>query len=314
MSVDDFVRRFAFEAKGKMVSVRNLKLQTEAVDLKLGQLYTCEIDKVKYQAFLTNIEFKNKMFFSVTVDLYKQGKIDALFKSNVYFYNPPVIFDRASRFPLHKDTISNNVAFWSTLEHANDHDLISQHSEVQFLRMALQNSPDSKDCRMNIRETRKKSQTVFSKLDAIKNKRTLPTIRMESTITGSDKTVTIYGIQKNKPMEKLLQLHRGDQIKTKFNHDGPEYIATVLDITRFSLVVEWEVKTEGLKRNREIFFKKFTDPFWKNLKKLSEQSKSGSKTDESTEEDTIGDFYSRVHSEGRKTVRRRRPTPWPRQP
>jgi len=314
--IDEFTRHYAFEVKGKMVRVRNLERNT-SVELALGQTYTCEIGSgAAYRAFLTNIEFKNKLFFSVTVDLYSK---DVLFKSDVYFYNPPVIFDRSSRFPLHVDTISNNVAFWSTLEHAAD--LPTHHSDVQFWRMALEKtaSSDSKDCRLNIRETRKKSGDMFTKLDAMKNKKNLPTIRMEN---ANNEAITIYGIQKNKPMEKLLQLHRGDRILTKFNtsYGEQELVVTVIEITRTSLVIEWDVKEGGLKRRHEIYVNNYKDPFWQNLIKLERNGvikSRGSKMKEQKKDTSVIDFLraasgkAEERSGGRKTLRRRRrPTPW----
>lgn len=330
--VDEFVQRYTFDVKNKTVSVRNLdRNPTPPVDLKLGQLYRCEIAKTVYLALLTNVEFKNKLFFSVTVDLYaKEG--GALFKPDVYFYNPPVIFDRASRFPLHKDTISNNVAFWSSLQTADESDLPAHHSEVQFLRMALENtaSLNSKDCRRNIHETRKKNQEVLTQLDAAKNKKPLPSIRMENT---NNETVTIYGMQKNKGMKQLLKLKRGDQVQTQFNtnYGVQELVVTVVDITSSSVVIEWAVKEGGLKRSHEIALNHYEDPFWQNLVKLEQRKKTpqttnltksrktpSKKADPATttpekKDTSVVDFLSRKEGGGRRrvTLRRRRLTPWP---
>jgi hypothetical protein len=264
--IDEFVRNYQFKLKdNKHVSLHNLARRTW-VDLNVGQLYLSEISykkPTKYVAVLTDVEFKKKLFFSVTVDLYTMD--NRLFKSGVYFYNPPTIFDRASRFPLHQDTISNNVAFWSTLELASDQ-AIPHHSYIEFLRLTMKNK--GKECRLNIRETQKKSKDVFSKLDAVKNRKNMPTIRMEHE---SSTALAVYGIQKNQPMQKLMQIKTGDTLLTKVQMNGSEqeHEVAVVSITETHIRVQWEVKEGGLTYTQDISLKNYKDPFWRNLVKVT---------------------------------------------
>ena len=257
--IDDFVQNYAFEVNDtKHVRLQDLRNHKTLVPLNIGQVYSFVIGNRQYLALLTNIEFKQKVFFSVTVDVYLND--DQLFKPDVYFYNPPIIFERALRFPLHKDTISNNVAFWSTLTESN---LGTHHSDVEFLRMVLKNtqSNHSKECRLNIRKTRRKYKDLFSKLDTVKSRKQMlfPTIRMEKQ--KNEDRVVIYGIQKNLPMRPLLQLEIGDEIRTQYK-SNPNQSMTVVEITEKNMIVEYSLKTGGVKYRLSVPFTKYKEPFW----------------------------------------------------
>ena len=190
----------------------------KVVALKVGQTYTCNIlnpsenKMYSYEVFLTNIEFRKflgvKRLFSVSVDMFRDNN---LFKSDVFFYNLSFIKDRATRFPIKKDTIANNYGFWSTLTH---NDFSKQHSDIQFYRMALDKGTRGKECRINLRKTRKNHASLFEKLDKIKNNMSLPNIcfKVDASDDENNNVVTVYGVSKNAPLKLLAGFKVGDKI------------------------------------------------------------------------------------------------------
>ena len=185
-----------------------------------------------------------------------------LYKSDVYFYNLAVIKDRTSRFPLRKDTVSNNYDFWTTLEPA---ELPMHSTQVQFYRTALKKS-NGKECRATLlSNTRKKRSSTFSRLDELKNRIVLPTIRVKST--QGNMALVVFGIQKNQPMKKLAEVKVNDELETSFD-DSPQKFK-VLTIKSDGLLVSGAAKKGGLERQREISFNP-EQSFWKNMKEVQE--------------------------------------------
>lgn len=215
--VNQFTSSYSFYVSDK--NTVNLLKNKKKVALKVGETYGCKIlnkseNKLyEYEVFLTNMEFRKvsgtRRLFSVSVDLFLDNK---LFKSDVYFYNLAFIKHRTTRFPIRPDTISNNYAFWTTLQ---PREFKTHHSDIQFYRMALENGTRGKECRANLRKTRKNHASTFTKLDEIKNKISLPKIcfKVEDVESSSSKVVHVYGISKNAPMKKLAELKVGDKIK-----------------------------------------------------------------------------------------------------
>jgi len=182
--------------------------------------------------------------------------------ADVYFYNLAIITDRTSRFPLRRDTVSNNYDFWTTLEAS---ELPMHSTQVQFYRAAL-NKSNGKECRATLlSNTRKKRSSMFSRLDEIKNRIPLPTIRVKST--QGNMAVAVFGIQKNQPMKKLIEVKVRDELETAFD-DSPQKF-TVLSIKPDGLLVSGAAKKGGLERQREISFNP-EQSFWKNVKEVQE--------------------------------------------
>jgi hypothetical protein len=197
-----------------------------AVVLKLGKLYGFQNQSQPYVAFLTNIEFisdhHGKTLFSITVDVYHSN--GTLYKPNVYFYNLSLIQKRDERFPLKKDTVTNNFEFWTTLDDNNDIETaFPHHSEIEYFRAALpalsSKRKPSKNCRLNLRLS-EAARTTLKDLDHLKQKMQLPNVIADD----HNKLTTIYGIQKNTPMKPLLTVRRGynvrnDQLVKSIVHD-----------------------------------------------------------------------------------------------
>jgi hypothetical protein len=258
--VDEFVAKFSFDVKDKNNVVLRGGPQGD-VNLAMGETYHCRIFNKRSNAsldfgvFLTNIEFRRKTFFSITVDIYLN---DNLYRPNVYFYNLAIIQDRAPRFELNKDTISNNFDFWTTLQPA---ELLQHHSDVEFFRIAVSKAHGelSKDCRANIRNVRKTEKPLFAKLDNVK-KGLPPSIRMQY----KDGKVVVYGVKKNRPLRRLLEIGVNDRIESVFSEqDVVPFTVVAMDAEK--MTVRGAVKSGGVEGLHDVFYYKYDQPFWKNL-------------------------------------------------
>jgi len=240
--IQDFIQKFQFEVVRTDKNVdRQVLLNHKAgasIPLRLGELYTCRTSSkgkpTDYTAFLTNIEFRDKKFFSICVDIYLN---DAIYKPDVYFYNLNFIQSRERRFPLKKTTVATHVAFWSSLRPAAS--LPTHHSDIAFFRAAVNKSrkPLSKECLINIRRTRHRSRRKFAEWDALKNKQLQKKAkelggdpRCTIRVTEDTGKVVVYGIERNAPMVVLKEIKVGDSlVESKVVTEiKPDHIAVVL--------------------------------------------------------------------------------------
>lgn len=137
--IDDFGKEYSFTENpdGSVVMKHN---GGAALDLVVGKCYAYTERRSTgspktYHAFLTNIEFKDKKFFSITVDVYTSST-ESLHKSNVYVYNPIRLPERTTRFHIKRDTVSKTIEFWKTLT-LDESFPREQHSEIEFFVMRI---------------------------------------------------------------------------------------------------------------------------------------------------------------------------------
>lgn len=172
--------------------------------LQVGETYECTINRVKYELILMNVEFKDGRFFSISVDLYHN---DALYKANVYMYDPARLQERTSRFQKNKDTENNHHQFWTTLRPT---EMAQQHTEVSFLRDVIQQGAASKVCMYQLALVLQENKELFASLDKLKAGIKYPYFKV---VPSDDlKAVDVYSIQKNRPMQRLIQVKVGHDL------------------------------------------------------------------------------------------------------
>jgi hypothetical protein len=180
--------------------------------LQVGETYECTIHQVKYELVLTNIEFKDRRFFSISVDFYQN---DALYKPNVYMYDPKRLQERTTRFLLNKDTERNHHQFWSTLRPV---EMGQHHTEVSFLRDVIQQGAASKVCMYQVALLLQENKDLLATLDKLKSGITYPYFKV---VPSEDfKELDVYSIQKNRPMRRVVHAKVGERLSNGTKIDG----------------------------------------------------------------------------------------------
>jgi hypothetical protein len=193
--MDEFLKEYTFvNTKAEATLVHG----PEVVPLRIGETYRCKVDDVTYNVLIVNLEFKDKKFFSINVDLYSDR--ETLMKSDVYFYNVASLALRAARFPLQANTVANHVQFWRTLA---PYEFQQHHTKVQFLRSLAATA--GKQCRLQLAKVRDRVVA----LDHIKRNIALPALR----VAREDEAIVGYLLQKNQPMVVAWKLHTGDKVR-----------------------------------------------------------------------------------------------------
>lgn len=239
--MDEFLKDYTF-TKRNNAEVMLVQRHGAKVSLKVGNTYVCRVNAVDYGVLLVNLEFKEKAFFSINVDLFVR---ETLFQPDVYFYNLATISERGTRFPLQVDTITNNIEFWKTL---TPQEFQHQHTEVQFLRAT---SKSGKQCRLEMAKMRDREEGAL--LDEIKNKTLLPTVR----VVREGEVVVGYAIRKNYPLQKLWELRRLDEVYHKNDQTTTIQKQRVTRLDDDALVAVDEVGVE-----RAYPYAEYDLPFW----------------------------------------------------
>jgi hypothetical protein len=241
-----------FTVENKLVTT------TLGTELHIGQMYKCEIPEkngVKYTVILKNIEFKNKKFFSVTVDLISDSGIE----HDVYFYNLLRLNERKQRFPLHKSTTQNNIDFWKTLLPI-DLESTRNYTESLYLRNAVSRTrkqKPEKECIRNINKTGKNYKDLFDQLDKLKNDETWQFPVYIALPSSDKKKVIVHRITRNTPMEMLHELEVGKIVNSEFE---------ITEIKDYSMKV-----TNSRNEEKEIEYS--DQEFWSDVRQIDSKKR-----------------------------------------
>ena len=249
----EFDKEYSFTEKSDGSVV--MKHNGAVLDLVVGKCYAYTERQStgatkSYHAFLTNIEFKDKKFFSITVDVYNNSSTESLHKSNVYVYNPIRLPERATRFRIKQNTVSKTIEFWKTLT-LDESFPKKQHSDIEFFRNAhhyLKPNKTGKSC--SIREKNKTLKDRFRKLDRLKKHNKRPLLREEHGL------VTVYSFPTNKLHVKEFEFRKGDILEQEVA-DKVWKTLTVLDV----LADRVTLQADG--REHDVFY----DDDWSTIRK-----------------------------------------------
>ena len=253
----EFEKEYSFEEKpdGSVVMKHNGSSAAGVLELVVGKCYAYTERQSTgspktYHAILTNIEYKDKKFFSVTVDVYDDT--ESLHKTNVYVYNPVRLPERTTRFRIKRNTVLKTMEFWKTLT-LDESFPKKQHSEIEFFRNAhqyLKPNKTGKSC--SIREKNKTLKDRFRKLDRLKKhtKRPLLRVREEHGL------VTVYSFPTNKLHVKEFEFRKGDILEQEVA-DKSWKTLTVLDV----LADRVTLQADG--REHDVFY----DEDWSTIRK-----------------------------------------------